>query len=92
MKTMTKNLTQSSTQSRWSNYELLQSDIIAGDKHGNGVAVGDVVKVSHRKELYKIHKIIEVNDGNNGESYPIYELDPLHHQTIFRGEHQIELV
>lgn len=85
MKTMTKNLTQSST------YELLQSDIIAGDKNGNEVAVGDVVKVSRRKELYKIHKIIEVNDGNNGEPYPVYELDPLQHQTIFRGEHQIEL-
>ena len=42
------------------------SNIIAGDKHGNGVAVGDTVKVSHRKELYRIHKIVEVDDGNNG--------------------------
>lgn len=67
------------------------SNIIAGDKHGEGVAVGDVVKVSHRKELYKIHKIIEVDDGNNGEPYPVFELAPLEPQTIFRGEHQIEL-
>lgn len=67
------------------------SDIIAGDKHGNEVAVGDIVKVSHRKELYKIHKIIEVDDGNNGEPYPVFELAPLEPVTIFRGEHQIEL-
>lgn len=67
------------------------SDIIAGDKHGNGVAVGDIVKVSHRKDLYKIHKIVEVDDGNNGEPYPIFELAPLQPVTIFRGEHQIEL-
>jgi len=63
----------------------------AGDKNGNGVKVGDIVKVSHRKELYKIHKIIQVDEGNNGEPYPIYELDPLHHQTIFRGKDQIQL-
>ena len=69
----------------------LKGSIIAGDKNGNGVKVGDIVKVSRRKELYKIHKIIQVDDGNNGEPYPIYELDPLHHQTIFRGEDQIEL-
>lgn len=69
----------------------LKGSIIAGDKNGNEVAVGDIVKVSRRKELYKIHKIIEVSDGNNGEPYPVYELDPLQHQTIFRGEHQIEL-
>lgn len=68
------------------------SNIIAGDKNGDGVAVGDVVKVSHRKELYKIHKIIEVDDGNNGEPYPVFELAPLQPVTIFRGEHQIELV
>ena len=68
------------------------SNIIAGDKKGNTVKVGDVVKVSHRKELYKIHKIIEVDEGNNRESWSVYELDPLHHQTIFRGEDQIELV
>lgn len=67
------------------------SDIVAGDKNGNGVAVGDVVKVSRKKELYRIHKIIEVDDGNNGEPYPVYELSPIIPQTIFRGEHQIEL-
>jgi hypothetical protein len=66
--------------------------IIAGDKNKNGVKVGDVVKVSHRKELYKIHKIIEVNDLNNGEPYPIFELETIEPATIFRGEHQIELV
>ena len=70
----------------------LKGSIVAGDKNGDGVAVGDIVKVSRRKELYRIHKIIEVSDGNNGEPYPVYELDPLHHQTIFRGEHQIELL
>ena len=73
-------------------YAQLKGSIIAGDKHGDGVVVGDIVKVSRRKELYRIHKIIEVSDGNNGEPYPVYELDPLHHQTIFRGEHQIELL
>ena len=72
-------------------YAQLKGSIIAGDKNGNGVKVGDIVKVSRRKDLYKIHKIIQVDDGNNGEPYPIYELDPLHHQTIFRGEDQIEL-
>lgn len=70
----------------------LKDSIIAGDKNGDGVAVGDIVKVSYRKELYKIHKIIEVDDGNNGEPYPVFELAPLEPQTIFRDEHQIELV
>ncbi len=69
----------------------LKDSIVAGDKNGDGVAVGDIVKVSHRKELYKIHKIIEVDDGNNGEPYPVFELAPLQPVTIFRGEHQIEL-
>jgi len=69
----------------------LKGSIIAGDKNGNGVKVGDIVKVSRRKDLYKIHKIIQVSQGNDGEPIPIYELDPLHHQTIFRGEDQIEL-
>ena len=72
-------------------YSQLKDSIIAGDKHGDGVAVGDIVKVSYRKELYKIHKIIEVSDGNNGEPYPVFELAPLQPVTIFRGEHQIEL-
>jgi hypothetical protein len=61
--------------------------IIAGDKNKNGVKVGDVVKVSHRKELYKIHRIIEV-DGDE----PIFELAIIEPETIFRGEYQIELV
>jgi hypothetical protein len=69
----------------------LKGSIIAGDKNGDGVKVGDIVKVSRRKDLYKIHKIIQVSQGNDGEPIPIYELDPLHHQTIFRGEDQIEL-
>lgn len=69
----------------------LKDSIIAGDKHGNEVAVGDIVKVSHRKELYEIHKIVEVDDGSNGEPYPIFELAPVEIETIFRGEHQIEL-
>lgn len=60
----------------------------AGDKNGNGVKVGDVVKVSHRKELYKIHKIIEVDD----EPYPLFELETIQPVTIFRGKDQIELV
>ena len=64
------------------------SNIIAGDKKGNGVKVGDVVKVSHRKELYKIHKIIEVDD----EPYPVFELETIQPVTIFRGKDQIELV
>jgi hypothetical protein len=70
----------------------LKGSIIAGDKNGDGVKVGDIVKVSRKKELYKIHKIIQVSQGNDGEPIPIYELDPLHHQTIFRGEDQIQLV
>lgn len=70
----------------------LKDSFIAGDKNGYEVAVGDIVKVSHRKELYKIHKIVEVDDGNNGEPYPVFELAPLEPVTIFREEHQIELL
>lgn len=69
----------------------LKGSIIAGDKHGDMVAEGNIVKVGRKKELYRIHKIIAVDDGNNGEPYPIFELAPLEPQTIFRGEHQIEL-
>jgi hypothetical protein len=69
----------------------LKGSIIAGDKNGDGVKVGDTVKVSYKKELYKIHKIVQVDDGNNGEPYPIFELAPLEPQTIFRGEDQIQL-
>ena len=69
----------------------LKDSFIVGDKHGNGVVEGDIVKVSHRKELYKIHKVHKVSDGNNGEPYPVFELAPLQPVTIFRGEHQIEL-
>lgn len=70
----------------------LKGFIIAGDKNGDGVKVGDTVKVSHRKELYKIQKIIQVDDGNNGEPYPIFELETVEPVTIFRGEDQIKLV
>lgn len=73
-------------------YAQLKDSIVAGDKNGDGVAEGDIVKVSHRKGLYKIHKIIEVDDGNNGEPYPVFELAPLEPVTIIRGEHQIELL
>jgi DNA/RNA endonuclease YhcR with UshA esterase domain len=69
----------------------LKGSIIAGDKFGDMVAEGDVVKVGRRKELYRIHKIIQVDNGNDGEPYPVFELAPLEPQTIFRGEHQIEL-
>lgn len=72
-------------------YTQLKGSIIAGDKNGNGVKVGDIVKVGRKKDLYCIHKIIPVDDGNNGEPYPIFELAPLEPQTIFRGEDQIEL-
>lgn len=72
-------------------FDNTMSDIVAGDKHGNGVAEGDIVKVSRRKELYKIRKIIEIDDGWRGESYPVFELEPIQPVTIFRGEHQIEL-
>jgi hypothetical protein len=69
----------------------LKGSIIAGDKFGDMVAEGDIVKVGRRKELYRIHKIHQVSDGNNGEPYPIFELAPLEPQTIFREEKQIEL-
>jgi hypothetical protein len=68
------------------------SDIIAGDKHGDMVAVGNVVKVSRKKDLYRIHKIHEISDGNRGEPYPILELEPVQPETIFRYEKDIELV
>lgn len=61
------------------------SNIIAGDKNGNGVAVGDIVKVSRKKDLYRIYKIHEVSDG------PILELEPLQPETIFKYEKDIEL-
>ena len=67
------------------------ADMLAKDKNKQRVNVGDVVKVGRKKDLYRIHKIIQVDDGDNGESYPIFELAPLEPQTIFRGEHQIEL-
>jgi hypothetical protein len=70
----------------------LKGFIIAGDKNGDGVKVGDVVKVGRRKELYKIHKIHQESQGNDGEPIPIFELAPLEPQTIFRGEDQIQLV
>lgn len=67
------------------------SNIIAGDKKGNGVKVGDTVKVSHRKMLYRIYEIHLAHDGNPSESYPIFELEPCQPETIFRDKHQIEL-
>ncbi len=67
------------------------ADMIAKDKNKQRVNVGDVVKAGRKKDLYRIHKIIQVDDGDNGEPYPIFELAPLEPQTIFRGEHQIEL-
>jgi len=70
----------------------LKGSIIAGDKHGDMVAVGDVVKVSHKKDLYRIHKIHEISDGNRGEPYPILELEPVQPETIFKYEKDIELV
>lgn len=70
----------------------LKGSIIAGDKNGDGVKVGDIVKVGRKKELYKIHKIHQVSQGNDGEPYPIFELAPLEPQTIFRGEDGIQLV
>ena len=47
---------------------------IVKDKKGNDVSVGDVVKVAYKKDLYKIHKIVEVDEGEDGKSYPILEL------------------
>jgi len=73
-------------------YAQLKGSIIAGDKNGDGVKVGDVVKVGRKKELYRIHNIVQVDDGVDGEPYPIFELAPLEPQTIFRGEDQIQLV
>ena len=55
----------------------LKDSFIVGDKHGNGVAVGDIVKVSRKKDLYRIYKIHEISDGNRGEPYPVFELEPL---------------
>ncbi len=69
----------------------LKGSILATDKHGDMVAEGYVVKVGRKKDLYRIHKIIQVDDGNNGEPYPIFELAPIEPQTIFRGEDQIEI-
>ena len=69
----------------------LKDSFIAGDKNGDGVKAGDIVKVGRRKELYKIHKIHQESQGNDGEPIPIFELAPLEPQTIFRGEDQIEL-
>ena len=69
----------------------LKGSIIAGDKNGDGVKVGDIVKVNRKKELYKIHTIITVHNGNNGEPFPVFELAPLEPKTIIRGEDQIEL-
>ena len=67
------------------------ANMIAKDKNKQRVNIGDIVKVGRKKDLYRIHKIIQVDDGDNGEPYPIFELAPLEPQTIFRGEHQIEL-
>ncbi len=69
----------------------LKGSIIAGDKFGDMVAEGNIVKVGRRKELYRIHKIHQESQGNDGEPIPIFELAPLEPQTIFRGEKQIEL-
>ena len=69
----------------------LKGSIIAGDKFGDMVAEGDIVKVGRRKELYRIHKIHQVSQGNDGEPIPVFELAPLEPQTIFRNENQIEL-
>lgn len=67
------------------------SNIIAGDKNGEQVAVGDIVKVSRKKDLYRIYKIHEISDGNRGEPFPILELEPLQPETIFKYEKDIEL-
>lgn len=64
---------------------------IVKDKKGNDVSVGDVVKVAYKKDLYKIHKIVEVDEGEDGKSYPILELAPLEPETIFRYQNNIEL-
>jgi hypothetical protein len=69
----------------------LKGSIIAGDKFGDMVAEGDIVKVGRKKDLYRIHKIHQVSQGNDGEPTPIFELAPLEPQTIFREEKQIEL-
>ena len=67
------------------------ANMIAKDKNKQRVNVGDIVKAGRKKDLYRIHKIIQVDDGDNGEPYPIFELAPLEPQTIFRGEDQIQL-
>jgi len=69
----------------------LKGSIIAGDKKGNMVAVGNVVKVGRKKDRYRVINIIQVDNGNDGEPFPIFELLSLEPQTIFRGENQIEL-
>jgi hypothetical protein len=67
------------------------ANMITKDKRGNNVAVGNVVKLGRKKDRYRIIKIIQVDSGVEGETYPIFELLSLEPQTIFRGEHQIEL-
>ena len=67
------------------------SKIIAGDKNGERVKVGDVVKVSRSKKLYRIYKIHEVSDGRWSKPYPILEVEPLQPETIFKFEKDIEL-
>lgn len=64
---------------------------LAKDKKGNKVDVGNVVKLGRKKDRYRIIKIIQVDSGIEGETYPVFELLSLEPQTIFRGEHQIEL-
>jgi len=70
----------------------LKGSIIAGDKNGDMVKEGDIVRVGRKKKLYRIHKIIAVDNGNDGEPFPVFELAPLDPDTIIRGEDQIELV
>ena len=72
------------------------SKIIAGDKNGERVKVGDVVKVSRSKKLYRIYKIHEISesgcyDGRSSKPYPILEVEPLQPETIFKFEKDIEL-